>query len=57
MSVHSVLIIAGMASVIALSIMMPNAANLLGIIPKKWQLWMLGETRKDETSKPNTIVM
>jgi hypothetical protein len=43
MSIHFFLITAGMIVIVTLYLMAPSMANLLGIMPKKWQRWMLGE--------------
>jgi hypothetical protein len=57
MTIHSVLITVGMVVIVALYLMAPSAANLLGIMPKKWQRWMLSEPSNRRTPEPKGVVI
>jgi putative exporter of polyketide antibiotics len=57
MSLHSVLIATGMAAIVALSLIAAITANLLGIAPKKWRLWMLGDRSSRKESRPGDVVI
>lgn len=48
MTVHSLVLTAGTAAIMLLCLVAPLTANLLRIMPKKWQLWMIGR-RCDES--------
>jgi hypothetical protein len=61
MIVHSALAIVGLAASLAVLLMNPSTAallpNLVQVMPRRWKLWMLGETPNGKTSRRDDIVM
>ncbi len=53
---YKVLTIAGIALLIALRAIPPLIAKS-GIMPKRWQLWVMGDPRNGKPPHPDDIVM
>lgn len=61
MSVHAILIVAALVLLVALRVIMVmaplTAKNLFGLMPKKWQLWMLGEPHDAKAPPADDVAM
>jgi len=47
----------GVIIMVCLWLIAPIMANVVGIMPKKWQAWMLGQTRAGKTANQDDVVM
>jgi hypothetical protein len=53
----SIVIVVGVLVTLALWLIAPVMSNVLVIMPRKWRLWMLDETRNTAASKPSDVVI
>ena len=57
MNLQSLLSVVGLVAILVLWLLASRIGNLIGVMPKKWQSWMLGETRNGQRSKSDAVIM